>query len=146
MSSLHETAYPRLRSTVTENELKEYYTPTPEELKLIASEKKPILRFGFILNLKLLQRLGYFVPLASAPPSIMKHVLDAIGIIAKGQIRADLEAADRVNIDEDGTPDVDRRDQASLRRPVHTGRMRHTRQDGPHIHHKTRVHPPRKRE
>ena len=80
MSSLHETAYPRLRSTVTEKELKEYYTPTPEELKLIVSEKKPILRFGFILNLKLLQRLGYFVPLASAPPIIMKHVLDAIGI------------------------------------------------------------------
>ena len=80
MSSLHETAYPRLRSTITDKELKEYYTPTPEELKLIASEKKPILRFGLILNLKLLQRLGYFVPLASASPSIMKHVLDAIGI------------------------------------------------------------------
>lgn len=80
MSSLHETAYPRLRSTITEKELKEYYTPTPEELKLIALEKKPILRFGLILNLKLLQRLGYFVPLASSPPTIMAHVLDAIGI------------------------------------------------------------------
>ncbi len=40
MSSLHETAYPRLRKTITEKELKEYYTPTPEELKLIASGKK----------------------------------------------------------------------------------------------------------
>ena len=80
MSSLHETAYPRLRSTVTEKELKEYYTPTPEELSLIESEKKPILRFGFMLNLKLLQRLGYFVPLASAPPSIIAHVMDRIRI------------------------------------------------------------------
>lgn len=80
MSSLHETAYPRLRSTVTEKELKEFYTPTPDELKLITFEKKPILRFGLILNLKLLQRLGYFVPLASAPPLIMAHVLDSIGI------------------------------------------------------------------
>lgn len=80
MSSLHETAYPRLRSTLTEKELKEYYTPTPDELKLIASEKKPILRIGLILNLKLLQRLGYFVPLASAPPLILAHVLDSIGI------------------------------------------------------------------
>ncbi|MAZ88849.1 MAG: Tn3 family transposase [Cellvibrionaceae bacterium] len=80
MSSLHETAYPRLRKTITEKELKEYYTPTPEELKLIASEKKPILRIGLILNLKLFQRLGYFVPLASAPASITRHVLDAIGI------------------------------------------------------------------
>ncbi|MGC1497856.1 MAG: Tn3 family transposase [Sulfitobacter sp.] len=80
MSSLHETAYPRLRSTITEKELKEYYTPTPEELSLIESEKKPILRFGFMLNLKLLQRLGYFVPLASAPPSIIAHVMDRIGI------------------------------------------------------------------
>lgn len=65
MSSLHETAYPRLRRTITDKELKEYYTPTPEELKLIASEKQPILRIGLIMNLKLLQRLGYFVPLAS---------------------------------------------------------------------------------
>nr|WP_223826456.1 DUF4158 domain-containing protein [Spongiibacter pelagi] len=80
MSSLHETAYPRLRSTVTEKELKEYYTPTAEELSLIEFEKKPILRFGFMLNLKLLQRLGYFVPLASAPPSIIAHVMDRIGI------------------------------------------------------------------
>lgn len=80
MSSLHETAYPRLRSTITEKELNEYYTPTPEELSLIESEKKPILRFGFMLNLKLLQRLGYFVPLASAPPSIIAHVMDRIGI------------------------------------------------------------------
>lgn len=80
MSSLHETAYPRLRSTITEKELKEYYTPTLEELKLIASEKKPILRFGLILNLKLFQRLGYFAPQASAPPSIMRHVFDAIDI------------------------------------------------------------------
>lgn len=80
MSSLHETAYPRLRNTITDKELKEYYTPTPEELILISSEKRPILRVGLILNLKLLQRLGYFVPVASVPRSIMQHVLDAMGI------------------------------------------------------------------
>ena len=80
MSSLHETAYPRLRSTVTEKELRDYYTPSLEELKLIEPEKKPLLRFGLMLNLKLLQRLGYFIPLASAPPGIIAHVMDTIGI------------------------------------------------------------------
>ncbi|GAA6170301.1 Tn3 family transposase [Sessilibacter corallicola] len=74
MGSLHETAYPRLRSTITQKELREYYTPTENELKLIRSVKKPVLRLGLMLNLKLAQRLGYFVPLASIPSRILEHV------------------------------------------------------------------------
>ncbi len=74
MGSLHETAYPRLRSNITPKELRQYYTPNNDELELIGTIKKPVLRLGLILNLKLFQRLGYFVPLASAPPVLVEHI------------------------------------------------------------------------
>lgn len=90
MGSLHETAYPRLRSSVTPKELRQYYTPNDDELKLISTIKKSVLRLGLMLNLKLFQRLGYFVPLASAPPVLIEHlskVLDLKRPLTRRQLK-----------------------------------------------------------
>lgn len=90
MGSLHETAYPRLRSNITPKELRQYYTPNDDELSLISTIKKPVLRLGLMLNLKLFQRLGYFVPLASAPPLLVEHISKALDIkrpITRAQLK-----------------------------------------------------------
>ncbi len=74
MSSIHETAYPRLKSEFSKKELQEIYTPTAKEYRLADSIKKPIPRLGFLLHLKLFRRLGYFIPLSQAPDDIIKHL------------------------------------------------------------------------
>lgn len=75
MSSIHESAYPRLKSDITEKELLNYYSPLPQEQKLKDIPKRPVLKAGFLLHLKLFQRLGYFISLKTVPESIIKHVI-----------------------------------------------------------------------
>lgn len=75
MSSVHETAYPRLKLEFTEQELIAIYTPTPAELKFVAARYRQISQQTLLLlQLKLLQRLGYFVALSSVPATIIEHI------------------------------------------------------------------------
>src|SRR3569623_332675 len=75
MSSVHETAYPRLKLEFTEQELIAIYTPTPAELKYVASQYRQISQQTYLLiQLKLLQRLGYFVALASVPAAVIEYI------------------------------------------------------------------------
>lgn len=74
MSSLHETAYPRLKSEITEKELQESYTPSDTEQLWGRLAKTPVARLGLLLHLKLFQRLGYFQSLAAVPREIIEHV------------------------------------------------------------------------
>lgn len=74
MSSLHETAYPRLKSEITEKELQESYTPSDAEQRWARPAKTPVARLGLLLHLKLFQRLGYFLSLAAVPREIVEHV------------------------------------------------------------------------
>lgn len=74
MSSLHETAYPRLKSEITEKELKETYTPTDAEHFWARSAKTAVARLGLLVHLKLFQRLGYFQSLDAVPREIIEHV------------------------------------------------------------------------
>jgi hypothetical protein len=49
----HETAYPRLKNTVTEAELAEIYTPTPEEIAFAeAHTQSETAKVGILLSLK----------------------------------------------------------------------------------------------
>src|SRR5215210_5543277 len=81
MPAVHETAYPRLKSTVTDRELAAIYTPTPAELGLAAEAAKgAVARLGFLVTLKTMQRLGYAVPAASVPPAIVAHIARAAGL------------------------------------------------------------------
>jgi hypothetical protein len=73
--SVAETAYPRLKSHFTDKELREIYTPTSEDVKLaIHHTRTAATRPCFLILLKIFQRLGYFIPLQSIPPAIVKHM------------------------------------------------------------------------
>lgn len=75
MSSIEETAYPRLHDEVTDIELERLYTPTAEERGFVnATYRRPLPRAYLMLQLKLVQRLGYAVPLADVPVAIVAHV------------------------------------------------------------------------
>jgi len=66
MPRIHETAYPRLKSAVTEAELQEIYAPTAEEIAFAeAHTRSETARVSLLVLLKTFQRLGYFVTLAA---------------------------------------------------------------------------------
>jgi len=97
MSSVHETAYPRLKLEFTEQELIAIYTPTPAELKYVASQYRQISQQTYLLiQLKLLQRLGYFVALASVPAAVIEY------ICSRAQVRIPAHAA-LARYDQSGT-------------------------------------------
>jgi len=72
MTAIHETAYPRLKSSITERDLIEVYSPSTAELDLARKASKGHnARLGFLVLLKTFQRLGYFVMLSS--PACLHH-------------------------------------------------------------------------
>lgn len=80
MPSIHETAYPRLKSSVTAKELNEIYTPTADELALAGKVARGgNARLCFLLLLKTFQRLGYFAQLRDVPLPIIKHITHCLG-------------------------------------------------------------------
>lgn len=69
MTAIHETAYPRIRSNVTDKELVELYTPTEEQLSFAdENAQAPVQKLGLLVLLKSFQRLGYFPMLREIPP------------------------------------------------------------------------------
>lgn len=97
MSSVHETAYPRLKLEFTDQELIAIYTPTPTELQFVAARYRQVTQQTFLLiQLKLLQRLGYFVALSSVPKVIIEY------ICSRAQVRTPTKAA-ITNFDKSGT-------------------------------------------
>src|SRR5215468_387806 len=83
MPRLHETAYPRLKTAVTEEELHEIYTPTAEELAFATDQTKSApARVGLLVLLKTFQRLGYFVTLSEVPRRIVAHITTCAGLPA----------------------------------------------------------------
>lgn len=82
MPTLHETAYPRLKSQPTEKELQEVYTPTQDDLALAGQvAREHTAKFGFLVLLKTFQRLGYFILLRDVPVAITDRVLRALGLL-----------------------------------------------------------------
>src|SRR5919204_6526242 len=82
MASLHDTAYPRLRSHLTIRELTEVYSPTRDELALAQrATRGASAQLAFLVLLKTFQRLGYFVSLQSVPLSIVTHIASCAGIL-----------------------------------------------------------------
>ena len=75
MASVHETAYPRLKQEVTPAELEAIYTPTTDEIEFVFSHyRRPMARACLLIQLKLLQRLGYVPALGSIPQDILVHI------------------------------------------------------------------------
>ncbi|WP_027709777.1 Tn3 family transposase [Zooshikella ganghwensis] len=77
MSSIHETAYPRIKSNLSQKELDEVYTPSEEELQFswrIARQSNA--RICLLILIKTVQRLGYFQQLTEIPLAIIQHITD----------------------------------------------------------------------
>ena len=72
MTAIHETVYPRIRSTLSDKELEEIYTPTSDDLVFIHRvTKSTVAAFGGMVLLKTWQRVGYFPPLDTLPPRLL---------------------------------------------------------------------------
>lgn len=90
MSSVHETAYPRLKADVSEQELADIYTPTAKERSFARKHgRTPAARGALLILLKTVQRLGYFVSLKTVPRAITEHILACNGLshLASSQLR-----------------------------------------------------------
>jgi hypothetical protein len=81
MPRLQDTAYPRLKSVLSARDLAVAFTPTPDELLLARSAaKRPVAQLGFLVLLKLFQRLGRPVPVGDAPQPLVEHVARVAGL------------------------------------------------------------------
>jgi len=81
MPRLQDTAYPRLKSVLTARDLAVAFTPTADELLLARRVAKgPVAQVGFLVLLKLFQRLGRPAPVAEAPSLVVEHVARVAGI------------------------------------------------------------------
>jgi TnpA family transposase len=74
-----DTAYPRLKSRLSQTELERFYTLTDIERNFCDSTARSrSTRFGFVLLLKTYQCLGYFVTSNQVPNSIIEHIAASI--------------------------------------------------------------------
>jgi hypothetical protein len=81
LPTIHDTAYPRLKSSISEKELNEIYTPTADEFDLVHSlTHSTAMRIGFLVLLKTFQRLGYFVSMHKVPRQIAEHISLIYGV------------------------------------------------------------------
>src|SRR5436305_4480578 len=96
MTLIEQTAYPRLKRTLTPRELDQIYTPTPAELFLAhRSAKGPVATLGFLIHLKVFQRLGYAVATSEIPASIIDYIARCATIL--------LSPRDLAGYDDSGT-------------------------------------------
>ncbi|TDQ45009.1 Tn3 family transposase [Permianibacter aggregans] len=90
---LRETAYPQLPAQPTQRELDTVFTPTADELsRARAAFRRSLARACVLVQWKLLQRLGYVVPLTSVPTIIIQHICRQAKLNAPR--RAQLQAYD----------------------------------------------------
>jgi len=85
MTAIERTAYPRLKSRLTQRELDETFTPTPAELALAREATKGSdegLRLNLLISLKCFQHLGYFLPPEDVPDRVVRHVRSSLQLPA----------------------------------------------------------------
>jgi hypothetical protein len=77
LPTIQETAYPRLKNHVSASDLAGIYTPNLNELALAKQMTRGVVaQLGFLILLKVFQRLGYFVPISQVPIAIIEHIAD----------------------------------------------------------------------
>ena len=80
MPSIHETAYPRIKSDPSPNDLVAVYTPTTEEEAFAEKiTRKPAAKLGLLIQMKVFQRLGYFIGVNDTPHRIIEHIAQYVG-------------------------------------------------------------------
>ena len=75
MSSINETAYPQLRDDIAEKDLLALFTPSTQERRFVAQAYRRVTTQALIaIQLKVLQRLGYFAMMVDVPAAVVRHV------------------------------------------------------------------------
>lgn len=75
MPTIQETAYPRLKNHVSARDLASIYTPNLDELALAKQVTRGVVaQLGFLILLKVFQRLGYFVSISQVPVAVIEHI------------------------------------------------------------------------
>ncbi|MBA3438385.1 MAG: Tn3 family transposase [Pyrinomonadaceae bacterium] len=81
MPATYETAYPRLKHSVSERELQEFYGPSVDELAIATEAARGVEhKICFLILLKTFQRLGYFVQLRDIPKPIVEYISLLFGV------------------------------------------------------------------
>lgn len=81
MTAIERTAYPRFKQTLTESELAEFYTPSPEEIAFATETASGTLQqLALLVLLKSFQKLGYLPRLNQVPRQIMAHIAGSMQI------------------------------------------------------------------
>jgi TnpA family transposase len=79
MASIHETAYPRIKSMPSTKDLIEVYTPSLEERQWAEQNtRQDFSNFVLLVQLKVVQRLGYFLRIREIPEPILRHVANLL--------------------------------------------------------------------
>lgn len=69
MTSIHETAYPRIKSALGSREMEEIFTPSEAEIEFVFNQRRqPAASYALLLLLKSFQRLGYFRQILNKTP------------------------------------------------------------------------------
>ncbi|QDI92553.1 DUF4158 domain-containing protein [Salicibibacter halophilus] len=75
MPSIQDTTYPRIKSTLTEKELDEIYTPQRKEIAWAESKSKGSLQqVALLVLMKSVQKLGIFKSVDEIPEVIVQHI------------------------------------------------------------------------
>jgi hypothetical protein len=75
MSGINDTAYPQLRTEISDQDLISAFTPSATERRFIANAYRRATTQALIaVQLKMLQRLGYFVTMDIVPNAVIKHI------------------------------------------------------------------------
>jgi len=81
LTAIHETAYPRIRSNITEKELNNIYTPQEEDLKFVRKHTyTSVSQLGLLVFLKVFKRLGYFPTTDEIPKKVIRHIAVKSGL------------------------------------------------------------------
>lgn len=79
MAAIYQTAYPRLKSNPSTEDLVSVYTPSEEDIELMNTcSRNPTSNLGFMVLLKTFQRLGYFIMITDVPKDILMHIMDSL--------------------------------------------------------------------
>lgn len=75
-----DTAYPVLDTQYSARLLEKHYRPTDLELSWASAYRKPLHRLGFLIHLKLFQRMGYFVVPKEFPLPLIRFLMKFAGV------------------------------------------------------------------
>ncbi len=87
MASIDRTAYPRLRTRLTDKELEADYALSDAEVLFVRRHARGDAgRLPLAILLKTRQRLGYFVALSDVPDQIRLPVANALGLAEQSEL------------------------------------------------------------